>query len=866
MYKELTLYLYTYLMAESQKGYGQILGDSRFEFSLDGLASYSQLKKLISLTEALAKKAGADTGGPTKEEKEEVDLLKDKNKQTSKSIDLEEERYKSSQELDKKFRDLTKTTEFFKGNLASAGYGVTTRLTLITTGIGSLLGALSGYADQLQLGLQRGIGGGIMDFAIAAKTGGVSLQSFSKALEESGGGFASLGAGATEGAKNFGNLIGSVRHATASVGNLGLSNDQLALFTAQQVKVATAQGFKGKAAFEVVTNNSRALAKELDTLANQTGKSVLEMAQAAVKLAQDPLVSSFVRDIRNGGADVAKSLNSYAANFSALFGKEGDKLARDTLGPALAGLPMIINDTGKNMALASQSTYNEMNRLALKAKSGEQMTDEDRQRLSDTIKREMDVRGGEIRMMSELGGPLGDSAKQFLALADQVEFYNSAAGEQRRKEDKAAQEFNTAMNQFKASLMALSIPFLKLINGIPWDTFIKTLTTFVDVLGFLLTPFAKLGTALGGTGAGSLIAVVGGVASALLVAKTGYDLLTGVLKNLTGTTITLDSVFKKLQATLSTPGGTLGGGLGDTSKGGGPGPGDLSNDKNKTGAGNVPDNKSKIPSKLDDKKLRIEELRKQGKTPAQIQKSLNLQKAMDAAEAKYAAEEAKRTAGFGGLVAAEKAAGAKDVGKAASLAASDAALKQTTQYKVGNAVGGVYGKASRALGTGIETLGNSKIGGALGSGKFTVGSWLGSAALDSGANALKENGYGTAGAIASTASGALAGASTGAMLGSLFGPGGAAVGAIGGALIGGISTAFSEYQKSESADGLADADADAVSESNRYQSQSLDEQKAMARELRQLREDIGYGNAISARHVSVQETGNRQLSNLQFAQ
>ena len=38
----------------------------------------------------------------------------------------------------------------------------------------------------------------------------------------------------------------------------------------------------------------------------------------------------------------------------------------------------------------------------------------------------------------------------------------------------------------------------------------------------------------------------------------------------------------------------------------------------------------------------------------------------------------------------------------------------------------------------------------------------------------------------------------------------------------------------------------------------------MARELRQLREDIGYGNSISARHVSVQETGNRQLSNLQY--
>jgi hypothetical protein len=785
-------------MAESIKGYGRILGDSGFEFSLDGIASHSQMKKLISLTEAMAKRMKADIAnvGPTKEEKEEVDLLKNKNKQTEKSIDLEEERYKSSQELDKKFRDLSKTTSFFQGNLSAAGYGYTTSLTLLTTGVGSLVGMLSGYADQLQAGLQRGISGGIMDFAIAAKTGGVSLGAFSKALEESGGGFASLGAGATEGAKNFGALIGSVRGATASVGNLGLSNEQLAMFTAQQVKVATAQGFKGKAAQEVVISNSRALAKELDTLANQTGKSVLEMTQAAVKLAQDPLVSSFVRDIKTGGADVAKSLNSYAANFSALFGKEGDKLARDTLGPALAGLPMIINDTGKNMALASQSTYNEMNRLAQKAKSGEQMTDEDRQRLSDTIKKEMSTRGAEIRMMAELGGPLGDSAKQFLVMAQEAEFYNSAAGEQRRKEDKTAQEFNAAMNTFKANIMALSIPFLKLINGIPWDTFIKTLTTFVDVLGFLLTPFAKLGTILGGSGAGSLIAVVSGVASALLVAKSGYDLLTGTIKNLTGTTSSLDGIFKKLQATLSTPGKSLAGGIGSAS--GAP--------SGKVGAPGGP-NIADIP----------------------------------ASQRKQAGGNWMSTLPPNAL-----GGGTRTFGEPG--------------YNLGYKLGGLYGSASNAVGR----LGESKVGQIASSGKFSMGSWLGSAVLDSGANALKESGYETAGAVASTASGALSGASTGAMLGSLFGPGGAAVGAIGGALVGGLTTAWSEYQKSESADELASADAAATEQSNQYQSASLDQQKAMARELRQLREDIGYGNAISARQVSVTETGNRQLANLQY--
>lgn len=530
-------------MSDSIKVYGTInQATSGFEFSLDGMASYIQMKKLLAVTESMAKKMGADTG-PSKEEKEEVDLLKEKNKQTQQSIDLEEEQQKRSNELDKKFRDLSRTSSFLQGNLSAAGTGYTTVLTLLTTGVGSLLGALSGYADQLQLGLQRGISGGVMDFAIAAKTGGVSMGAFSKALEESGGAFASLGDGATAGAKNFGSLIGSVRTATASVGNLGLSNDQLALLTAQQVKVAVSQGFKGTAAQNVVINNTRALAKELDILANQTGKSVLEMTQAAVKLAQDPLVSSFVRDIKAGGADAAKALNSYAANFTALFGKEGDKLARDTIGPALSGLPMIVNDTGKNLALASQSTYNEIDRLAQKARKGEAMTDEDRQRLSETIKKEVAQRGQELRYMSELGGPMGESAKQFLSLAQEVENYNSAAGEQRRKEDKAAQEFNTAMNQFKANLQALAIPFLNLINGIDWTVFINTISAFASGLGFVLHLLDPIGKFLG-MGPGGLIGAILGLVAVIAIGKTGYGLLNKSVKSMAATFVESSAKIK----------------------------------------------------------------------------------------------------------------------------------------------------------------------------------------------------------------------------------------------------------------------------------------------------------------------------------
>jgi len=754
VYKEITLYLYTYLMAESIKGYGQILqGGSTFEFHLDGMASYSQMKKLISVTEAVAKKMGADTAGPTQEEKEEVKLLQDKNKQTTKSIDLEDEKLKKSQELDKKFRELTKTTEFFKGNLSAAGYGTTTSLTLLTTGVGAVLGALGGYADQLQLGLQRGISGGIMDFAIAAKTGGVSMASFSKALEESGGGFASLGAGATEGAKNFGALIGSVRGVTASVGNLGLSNEQLAMFTAQQVKVAIAQGFKGKAAFDVVTNNTRALAKELDTLANQTGKSVLEMTQAALKLAQDPLVSSFVRDIKVGGADVAKSLNSYAANFSALFGKEGDKLARDTLGPALAGLPMIINDTGKNMALASQSTYNEMNRLAQKAKSGEQMTDEDRQRLSDTIKQEMSVRGGEIRMMSELGGPLGDSAKQFLALADQVEFYNSAAGEQRRKEDNAAQEFNTAMNQFRANIQALAIPFLNLINGIDWTVFINTISAFASGLGIVLHLLDPIGKFLG-MGPGGLIGAILGLVAVMAIGRTGYGLLNSAVKTNANTFVEATAKIKFAVDQL----------------------------RNLTGTARNPVNY------------------KQG-----------------------------GPGGFTGPTTIEKATGRMGTG--------------FDRAGVAGGIGGMMGGGLGMMGGEYTTekLGQEKnAGGAIG---------------------------GTVGATAGAAAGAaIAGGATVATMGlaSVVAPAiitGMAM--MGGFLGNVVGNTIGDWMSEDSSD-LGDTQASANESNTRYNTASLEAQHAQTRELRQLNENLGYNTAVNIRGVSVAETGNRQMANMQY--
>jgi len=679
-------------MAESIKGYGKILGESNFEFSLDGMTSYSQMQRLISLTEAVAKRIKADTTGPTKEQQEETALLKDKNKATQQSIDLEEEKRKASDELEKKFRGLSKTTEFFKGNLSAASYGYTTSLTLLTTGVGTLLGALTGYADQLQLGLQRGISGGIMDFAIAAKTGGVTLGQFSKALEESGGGFASLGVGATDGAKQFGGLISSVREATSSVGNMGLSNEQLANFTAQQTKVAISQGFKGKQAQDVVIKNSRSLGNELDTLANRTGKSVLELTQAAIKLAQDPIVTNFVQTARNGGAQVSKAVQQFGASLRGLFGEAGDAIASDVLKTALGNLPLVITQTGKNMITASSAVYTELERQAKIVKNGGEITAEDQEKLRNTVLKEVEARGQELRMLANLEGQAGDGARQLLALAEQANFYNSAAGKQRREEDKQAQAFNSAMNQFKANLQALAIPFLKLINGIPWDFFIKTLNIFVDVLSFVLRPFSKLGDILNigskdlGITIGSAVSAVAALVAGFTVMKTGIELVKDTLKNLAGTTLSLDRLFRQLRVTLyrGMLGGGIGGGAGSGTDGGG-GAGGIPGGPSGGGGSTTDKSPKGIFGKLANSKT--------GSIAGKI--GGNPLSWLGAAALDYGSEKAKAE-GMGGVGAA------MSIGSGALTGASTGAMIGSVIPGLGTAAGAIIGGALGAVGSAVS--------------------------------------------------------------------------------------------------------------------------------------------------------------------
>jgi hypothetical protein len=508
-------------------------GAGYFTFSLDGLSTSKQMEKLIGLTEDLVKRIVGKDAESLKQQKAQTAALND----STAAITSETDARKDSE------AEWRKSTNFvsnlFHGRFGLALDESSKGLTAFAAVTGYAWAKLEKYGDSLGEGIKRGVAGSTFDLAIAAKSAGVSIATFTKALGESGGGFASLGNNATDGAKEFGGLVKNVRLATADVGNLGMNLDEMAVFTAQQTKTAIQQGFKGKAAQDVVIRNSRELGKELDTLASRTGKSVMELAQAAMKLSQDPIVSNFVRSMRAGNKEVSSSIQSFGASMNALFGEQGDKIAQDALQSAISGLPMAITETGKNIVLAGSGIYEEIERQAKLAKAGDKITEQDQEKLRDMILREVKGREQELAVLAQIPGAAGDSARQLLKLADQAEFYNSAEGKAERRRADSAKQFNAELRTLQASLQEMLIPLLKGLNSIDWASVFQVISyiprKIAEVMDFfggmikaLPEPLVKFVSAIG-SGISTVIGVIVGLGTLLGLVAVGSRLVNSAL-------------------------------------------------------------------------------------------------------------------------------------------------------------------------------------------------------------------------------------------------------------------------------------------------------------------------------------------------
>lgn len=509
-----------------------------FDFSLNGIATARQMERLIELTATMAKKNLDKASKEGKAELKRLEALEKGTEEIKRSTDKTKGLSEATKDLSEQFNLLERVTTGGVKGISDFSYflGRNTPLALGLTAFGTTLGALNGYADSLGKAMQMGVAGNVMTFAMASKSAGLKLESFTKALQETGGGFASLGNNATDGAVQFGTLVESVRKSTYEFGNLGLSMDELAVFTAQQVKVAVSQGFKGKQAQEQVRQNSVALAKDLSNLSERTGKSVTELAIAANKLATDPLIATMVATTRESRQEVSKAVAAFGASIRGVFGEAGDVLATDALKSAAAGLPLAMTEAGKNLLIASGPLYNEFTRLAQGVQQGREVTEEDRDRLRNLAEQEVQQRGQQIKTLSMLEGPAGESARQLLKLAEEARFYNTSEGKERKKQIDAARRFVAERNRLEANLQQALLPLLEVLNKINWNFFYGVLNGFAVALQTVLKVLNPVANVLGATGAGSLI---GG-----LLALTGVVGVTvGALRALFGVVGAARSVF-----------------------------------------------------------------------------------------------------------------------------------------------------------------------------------------------------------------------------------------------------------------------------------------------------------------------------------
>jgi len=513
-------------MADTVIGTGTLPDGGNFQIYLDGISTYKQSERMISKLDALVKRFKATEQQDAKDKKEreeERDNLKDKNKKTK-------DYNKNLDNLNESTLNLYDAQHILRGDLFGlAQAGVNTSKSIIGLGIAvsgfnTLIGALTQYSAQLGQAMQRGVAGDVMTFAIASKTAGITLGQFNKALSESGGSFAALGSNATDGAKNFASLIAQVRTATKSMGNFGLTNEEMANFVAQQTKFAVAQGFKGKKAEEVVLKNTVQLGEGFQDLAERTGRTIKEMADAAAKLSMDPVVASFVKSAGAAGPDVSAAIAKLAGDFAGIFGEAGNKIAEDLTKTGLGNLPFVMTQSGKNMLLASNSVYTEMERQANMARNGIKTTEADQERLRQVVQQEVAMRGEELRTLANLPGPMGDAARQILQLSVNAEQANNKEGKEAKKRADNAKAFVGAVNDLQAKLQELAIPFLQLINGIDWTFMFSVLSSFASTVKFLLTPLEWLGSLLGASGVGTVIGgliAVAGVASMLMLGFSG---------------------------------------------------------------------------------------------------------------------------------------------------------------------------------------------------------------------------------------------------------------------------------------------------------------------------------------------------------
>lgn len=375
------------------------------------------------------------------------------------------------------------------GDSLTAAAGVFKNIPILGTMFGAVAQAVTSVTDAYQKAAESGatFSGSVNEFSAAATQAGMTMEKFGALISQNAFGMGAFGTTAEDGAKNFAKTSKALRASASDLYALGYSTQQINEGLAKYGSLMRTQGLQGKMTNDQLAAGAKNYMKELDLLSKATGedRKTIEARQAAMALD-----AQFQASMAGLGPKVRDSFMAVATGVP----KELEGFTKDIMANGVA----TTEENQKLMAMMPQSAAM-LAEFNAKTQRGEAITQEERNRLNNLMKKEGTEQLKNIKQAGAASAELGGTVKGLAAAATINEDALKTGAEQQTEAQKKTDAMNQAVEQSKQKLAEFSNGFqMALANSGMLDTLMKAFEFTANfVMQYVVPLFSVLSASIG---------------------------------------------------------------------------------------------------------------------------------------------------------------------------------------------------------------------------------------------------------------------------------------------------------------------------------------------------------------------------------
>jgi hypothetical protein len=375
------------------------------------------------------------------------------------------------------------------GDSLTAAAGVFQNIPIVGKMFGAVAQAVTSVTDAYQQAAQSGatFSGSVNEFSAAATTAGMTMEKFGALISQNAFGMGAFGTTAEDGAKNFAKTSKALRASASDLYALGYSTQQINEGLAKYGSLMRSQGQQGKMTNDQLAAGAKNYMKELDLLSKATGedRKTIEARQAALALD-----AQFQASMAGLGPKVRDSFMAVATGVP----KELEGFTKDIMANGVA----TTEENQKLMAMMPQSAAM-LAEFNAKTQRGEAITQEERNRLNNLMKKEGTEQLKNIKQAGAASAELGGTVKAMAAASTINEDALKTGAEQQTEAQKKTDAMNKAVEESKQKLAEFSNGFqMALANSGMLDTLMEAFKFTANfVMQYVVPLFSVLASSVG---------------------------------------------------------------------------------------------------------------------------------------------------------------------------------------------------------------------------------------------------------------------------------------------------------------------------------------------------------------------------------